>query len=1449
MDPKVKNSGYGTTSSHPGGSPSDSTGRGHETVTLGSNKQHANNGRTEQSVPSRQFAGHPCSTRPPESPRVSGCAVTRTEIRQTGSQHSPKPFYSAYSVGQKTVVTRLSSPYSRSTATESSADSWMAIARGCCDIFKSEIIENIRFMKDVTEQQVYHALSKLRYSETVMPLLEGLSSDTKLNAAHIWALKEVVRAHQLLKLDQKPYSGTGLRGKEPESTIKRNRQKSSPKYHIGAQTPAKSQGAYGSGQPRVTPSHQPPKTKQPVKIKSPVHTRTEQSSGTQREIQGIRAGLLKPQTTQREETHSAKNERDRPLTTNADPSYGSWLGLKGEDLTPSLRFDIEQGIAGANEANHSRKPEELLPKISSQRTAVKNVRPPVIQVDLPKTNASTPQTANASGSSTSRLRPPTERKQETPLIPRNSHFLPIRPEANVAATTAMTEGLNLPKAPEPGGARRKHLPPGVGSGSARPAPVIPARPDAALTKASDRPAQRVTQNSPQADSENLGHATKAQLDAISNNLYLYAHLRGEYLKKIVNSINSLGLNKETIETACGKSWIKQTQDTLDYVQEEYVRQKESLLSPSPAVEVGQVTVTAEGLSNANRPENSISKSNDSEQVTEAAGSHQSIDPAPQRPMRTNGLQAIQSTTRPSEEGSVFVSVEDILDAMVDEASPVSSHQSSERSSPWEIVADEHGFEFVVDTGSQAPYTDHQQIQVLKPWDALGLDNPTPSLRYDIQQQAIDPSALADQSGHVRITDEQKQPIISKLETLYPMDAVTRQMIRRNIGTIQLTAWQVEAAINGGRESLGDILEKCQLRDSELSFKATFGRQYDGFVQNQRHFVPVSRNGSSHSASLEDVTNGFVARSGQSSVLPDVRAAAVHAGEGIINPRVKAALNIGAGIQARNNNCGLASFFMSISNNGLLGTLISDAENKIETLDRLGDFVKARSLNELVNLLKKFNIGDNVRNYIPNDELDKIRLHCGLREVKLSPHVVDDAFNKPGQTVKFMVESEFDDGHALNRKNKKAAISLQISAGPVQDSLHATVNSLPDPSLGFMRLRGIPLTLNQKLTQADLAELKFVPFGELLESAEILDPILKEIYDYLNTEAGPLQSASELRNKPTSLKHKVALVEMQNDRRTLPDKGRSSESENFKSMIEDEKIPNDLKIDHKKTIKKSHRYNSDVTGETIEHYFNKQGVLILKLTKEHHHLDEHVIRKEYEFYDEYGNQSRKTTVEMEKYFQNGTPFIRSKTSEFVNKDGERMRVEKTMTGYIKSSPTKGTVTTTVMKRADDFEEMINIFIDSCVDRNRDVQSAKKELLPDRYNNSPEVIFMTIPNEGKDNRVKFDDWQKDVGLPMYGSKKKIPYEVSAVMAIQESHYVSWRKDRMNGLIHYADSMGEVENEVPIPVVVTMPDQDTEAALQSADLGANGKHRHYKEAKDKLKVLGTQVALVMLKRKTIN
>ena len=79
-----------------------------------------------------------------------------------------------------------------------------------------------------------------------------------------------------------------------------------------------------------------------------------------------------------------------------------------------------------------------------------------------------------------------------------------------------------------------------------------------------------------------------------------------------------------------------------------------------------------------------------------------------------------------------------------------------------------------------------------------------------------------------------------------------------------------------------------------------------------------------------------------------------------------------GIQARDNNCCFASFFMAASHSGLMKVLISDAKARRDELNSCNELIKVDSINRLIAILEHFHIDDVVNTYRPNDGLDDLR---------------------------------------------------------------------------------------------------------------------------------------------------------------------------------------------------------------------------------------------------------------------------------------------------------------------------------------------------------------------------------------------------------------------------------------------------------------------------------------------
>lgn len=625
------------------------------------------------------------------------------------------------------------------------------------------------------------------------------------------------------------------------------------------------------------------------------------------------------------------------------------------------------------------------------------------------------------------------------------------------------------------------------------------------------------------------------------------------------------------------------------------------------------------------------------------------------------------------------------------------------------------------------------------------------------------------------------------------------IILDHIGNIKLSRKQVNNVMRGDKRTINYVLRCCEFEESKRRSMKT---------------------------------------SGQVSAAREVEVIDVDA---VQNLRIygDVALRVRAGIQASDNNCGLAAFFMSMSNNGLLDQLIDDAKSRVAALESLNDD-RASHLNSLVDILNHFNPRDGLDQFIPNSGLDYLRLRYRLRVARLKPGVIEDICTKKEEIVTLRVETEFQRGADLKEANRSAYVTFDFFWH--DDNFSAKAIILPSPDMGLMLIRGHELKLRQQYNADELRELEFVPLGEILEPIEFIHPILNEIYDFNNGE--PEQSSIDAiwQKSTTSFRQKVSIVEMQGDCRT--DEVSSLPSKDFSNAIPAEVIPDGFILDPTKTVSNPHPFLENVVGNLVEHYF-KDGVLRLKLTRDLHHSSQDENRRTYEFFDENGMFEKKTICEVEKHFaDNQLIFIRAKETEFIGDGGERKRIELRMFGYSQERPDEGEVRVKIMHRASNFQEMLNIFVDSLKDR---FLSSKDVLLPDEQH-SPEFIFMTIPNEGKEQRCYFD-CQTGVNLPMAGGGEKfLHYDVSALFWIKENHYVCFIWDQTTGLIHYANSIGETDPKLgSVPIVVTMPDKDPAEKLRAACCLSSAADVYFLAgARDKLMSLGQHVALVILKKR---
>lgn len=674
-------------------------------------------------------------------------------------------------------------------------------------------------------------------------------------------------------------------------------------------------------------------------------------------------------------------------------------------------------------------------------------------------------------------------------------------------------------------------------------------------------------------------------------------------------------------------------------------------------------------------------------------------------------------------------------------------------------------------------------------------NKAPETSFDetLCDHDISPQSLADAMIKV-IGEEYPEEINTYIAT-----------IRKHVGNVSLNSRQARGVMRGHKPTIDYVLMCCQILAT--------GFQKEMALQQEISSIPV--------LSVMDVDTQEINNT----------------------PHLGVNLRLGAGIQANDNNCGLAAFFMSISNNGLLDQLIVDAENRLDSLLSSKD-ERADPLIRLIRLLNQFNCHGDLDKFIPNEGLDDLRLRYRLRVARVNPEEIAAFDAKKENLVTLTVASEFHRGADLNASNRVAAVTFEYLE--YNDELSAVIRKLPDKSLGCMMIKGCPLSVGERLTIADLQQMEFVPLGEFLEPIEFIPPILNEIYDFSHNVPAQSHGFSMWQKSTTSFKQKVSVVEVQSDCKT---EGIFSQpSKNFSQAIEGESIPESFILCPEVTCRNPHPFMENVVGSLVEQYF-QDGVLRLKLTSDLHHSSQHETRKTYEFYDENGMFEKRTICELEKYFADeSVTFIRAKETEFIGDHDERKRIELRMVGYSTDRPDNGEVKVRIMHRARNFQELLNIFIDSwkdCFASTADAELARLTLLPDARH-SPEIIFMTIPNEGKDQRCDFD-WQTGVNLPMATGERSISYDVSAVMSIQDSHYLAWLREPKAGMVHCADSIGDIHpKQGSVPIVVTLPEQKGAEKLQLASTIADDvKGYHFASVREKLLSLGQQVALVILKK----
>ncbi|MGO0306614.1 hypothetical protein ACTL6P_08355 [Endozoicomonas acroporae] len=462
------------------------------------------------------------------------------------------------------------------------------------------------------------------------------------------------------------------------------------------------------------------------------------------------------------------------------------------------------------------------------------------------------------------------------------------------------------------------------------------------------------------------------------------------------------------------------------------------------------------------------------------------------------------------------------------------------------------------------------------------------------------------------------------------------------------------------------------------------------------------------------------------------------------------LTMYSGIQAKNNNCSLAAFFMALSNNGALNTLIGEIEAGTSKLKSKGKMQEANTLDEFLPICRHFHFDENTNGYIADEGLDRIRTLFKLNNGTLS-----------------------------------------------------TPLSLP----------------------------------------EIIKAILEHIYDYPDAGEVPSRNFDILRDTQSSLKHKIVSIDAADGFVII-----KSTQEPVSSLRDDRipsiAIPEGLTkvVKNKEQPKGPPPSNPPKFVWTVDEYKRGEDLAII-CTDKHESSTGNLVSRKFEYFGDPVNKLRVMEADVVKHYLYGD-FPRTVSSSFINSRGEQIFVNHTLTGFNKDEPVSGRITTTTSRWATTLQELIDNWLRNTKEGMELDDCAFKELLPDNHH-SPEVLLVTIPNFGTEVRANLE-WWKDVSIPTANGKKK-DYEVIGVATIETGHFVGWRVE--GNVLHYADSMGNMEGTETIPLVVKMPltgAEETEETLQAANNDSESQFDAYCSASRRVANLGKSAALVILKQK---
>ena len=136
----------------------------------------------------------------------------------------------------------------------------------------------------------------------------------------------------------------------------------------------------------------------------------------------------------------------------------------------------------------------------------------------------------------------------------------------------------------------------------------------------------------------------------------------------------------------------------------------------------------------------------------------------------------------------------------------------------------------------------------------------------------------------------------------------------------------------------------------------------------------------------------------------------------------------AGIQAKNNNCSMAAFFMALSNNGLLERLMFEIKDKIINLKLAAKKQQSNSLEDLLAICKNFHFDEETNGYIADEGLNRIRtlyqLNDGQPGTPLDlPEIIAAILNHIYDYPEFEADPS---RNLLNLENSKSSLKHKIS---------------------------------------------------------------------------------------------------------------------------------------------------------------------------------------------------------------------------------------------------------------------------------------------------------------------------------------------------------------------------------------------------------------------------------------